>query len=169
MTNLAKHYQNAITYAYSEQTLMAPSNMHIATAINNRVDFAYGLAKTPGALLFVPFGDDYAEPYTAVGAHLQVLNACEQVYLDLTNMVAWLEQYKEPRTLFQVLATDPDHDPALADRCSYVAYKFVDHGTTFVHELDNVPVGNYRVITEHEELEYGVGSIMTFWLLPANK
>ena len=48
MTNLAKHYQNTITYAYSEQTLMAPSNTHIAAAINNRVDFAYGLAKTPG-------------------------------------------------------------------------------------------------------------------------
>ena len=169
MEDLATHYQSAITYAYSEATLMAPSNAFLASAVNARAEFGAALAKTPGALLVVPFEDDYAEPYTAAGAHFQVLNACAHVYPHLTNMVAWLEQYKPPRTLFQVLATDPDHDATLADRCDYVAFKFVDHGITFVHELDNVPVGDYRIVTEHEELEYGVGALRTFWLLPTNK
>jgi hypothetical protein len=169
MEDLATNYQKAIHYAYSEETLMRPSNAFLASAVFARADFGAALAKTPGALLIVPFGDDYAEPYTAAGAHFQVLDGCAHVYSHLTNVVESLRQRQTPRTMFQVLATDPDHDPTLADRCDYVAFKFVDHGIATVHGVEIIPVGDYRIVTEHEELEHGVGALETFWLLPTNK
>lgn len=166
MTNLAKHYQNAITYAYSEETLMVPSNIHIETAINNRVDFGYGLAKTPGALLFVPKDDEYAEPYTAVGEHPQVVEYSKQEENHITGAVAFLARHNPPRTLCQTLVTDYTHDPSVADRCDHVGFKFLDHGITNVRAFGNVPAGEYRIVSEHEDVCYGGKFITTYWLLP---